>query len=966
MLFSGDYYKYKSVLAVTFTNKATAEMKERILKELYRLSKPEMKSAFMGDICALERFAYLSDEGQREVKVRETAAIILSAILNDYSRFNISTIDRFFQKVLRAFAAESGHFYSYNVNIDDAGVLAVAVDELMNRLDEDEQLLDWLIRISLQFIESGKSWNSVPSLLSLGSELFKEPFKMAVLDCGDGFLNREHIRSSEEAVNGLMGASADRAKKIGEKAMGIMGRFALECEDFKGGSRSPLKFFRKLADGRIEIPPASFCKLADDEKEWMTGKSPKASEILSARGAGLLDLVQEVCDGEWIREYLTAAEIARNLTIMGILSDLQREIRKYCHKNNIVMLSETTKFLSEIIDGSDTPFIYEKVGVHTDNYLLDEFQDTSRMQWDNFMPLVKDSVDSGNDSLIVGDVKQSIYRWRGSDWKLLNSGISEEFPRSKVETLKYNWRSSEQVVGFNNSFFTFIAQNMPGNELVSEIYRDVAQELPRKDEVSAGHVRVDFFEGSKEVFSSEGYEAKILETVGTLLSNGYRPCDIAFIVRTNAEGGALSELLISKGYSIVTEDSLRISSSPEVGRIVDVLRGGDFKAATEDVSIYNQCESVLRELFPDGCSVSAAVNAFMDCVNEFVSSVGNSMRAFLEWWDSEGVRRNISAPEGEQSIRIITTHKSKGLEFPAVILPFFDGAFSMAANNGYLWCKSPSERFGKLPYYPIEIRSSLENTFFADEYKKEVAYNEVDIINVAYVAMTRAEKELIILPHVKKDSKGAVKPGSVAHMLYAFLEDKLEKGVYESGEWTTNEVRDKEVSVESAEIRMTETVSVPIGDRLRLALRGEEFLSADSARRRGIVLHDILSRVNVATDLHEAVTSAVNEGLISLSESSAVEVMLGEMIDSVADRHWFDGTYRLINETPIITPEGENYIPDRLMFSGDEAIVVDYKFGHRHTSTYTAQVRGYMSLLSQMGYTHIRGYLWYQESIEEV
>ncbi len=967
MLFSGEYYKYKSILAVTFTNKATAEMKERILKELYKLSKDGDVSAFMGDICGLERFAYLPMGEQREKKVRDAAKILLSAILNDYSRFNISTIDKFFQKILRAFASESGHFYSYNVNIDDFGVLTAAVDELMNRLDEDEQLLDWLIGISLRFIEEEKGWNSIPALLLLGSELFKEPFKMVTLEHNEDFLNREYIKESEAAVINIIKTAEEKAIRIGNESASIMKRFGLEVEDFKGGSRSPLKLFRKFEEGKITIPTATFCKLIESEKEWFAGKSPKASEILSAREAGLLDLVREICEDNWITEYFTAVEILRNLTVMGILSDLLCEIRRYCHKNNIVLLSDTTKFLSDIIDGSDTPFIYEKVGIRTDNYLLDEFQDTSGMQWGNFMPLVKDSIDAGNDSLVVGDVKQSIYRWRGSDWRLLNARISEQFPGSKIETLVYNWRSTKQVVDFNNEFFTFLANNIPDNSLLADIYKDVCQFLPQKDEICPGHVRVEFFEGGKEVFAMKEYHTRLLSAVEELLSRGYRPCDIAFIVRTNLEGRELSALLISEGYSIVTEDSLRISSSPEVCRIVDVLRSGEYEAASEYISIYNQCESVVRELFPEGCVSTAAVNAFMDSVNEYVASFGNSMRSFLEWWDTTGVEKNIIAPEGEQSIRIITTHKAKGLEFPAVILPFFEGSFSINyGTRGFLWCKSPSEHFGNLPYYPIEFRSSLQNTLFAEDFRTELTYNEVDTINVAYVAMTRAEKELIVLPHVKKDAKGAVKPNSVAHLLYTFLEDRLDNGVYESGEWTIYEEKPEMPAEASSEIVMSQVPSVPIGDRLKLALKGEEFMSADSARRRGIVLHDILSKVDVADDLHDAVTSAVDVGLISLSESESVEVLLHDMIVSVAERHWFDGTYRLLNETPIITPDGENYIPDRIMFSSEEVIIVDYKFGHRHTSSYVLQVCNYMSLLSQMGYPSVRGYLWYQDEIIEV
>ncbi len=964
MLFGGEYYKYKSILAVTFTNKATAEMKDRILKELYRLSHEGAESAFMKDICSLDKYAVLP-EPQREAKVRETAGVILSVILNDYSRFNVSTIDKFFQKVLRAFASETGHFYSYNVNIDDPMILGVAIDELMNTLDDDRRLLDWLIRMSLKSVENGKNWDAVPALENLGSELFKEPFKLAVLQVGSDFLSRENISISEEAVNRIISDAGAKAKSLGERAEAVMRQHGVDYGDFKGASKSPQRFFMKLKKGIVEMPAKTFRKLADgDMSAWVKSKSPKESAVVAAYNAGLRDIVEQVCDDAWIVDYLTAVEIYANITTMGILSDLQEEIRKYCHKNNVVMLSETTKFLSEIIDGSDTPFVYEKVGVRTDNYLLDEFQDTSRMQWDNFLPLVKESVDSGSESLIVGDVKQSIYRWRGSDWKLLNSDIVMDFPDSVSETLEYNWRSSAEVVNFNNGLFGYIAENMPDNELVGQIYKDAAQKLPEGKQASAGHVRVEFFECGDyneylKLYSSGQYNARVLENVRTLLSNGYRPCDIAFIVRTNKQGTQISDLLLSHGYKVVTDDALLISASREVRRLVEVLRSPDFASSNLEISIYHQAENALRETYPDGVSDSAAVNAFLDCINEFTASNGNSMRGFLHWWDNQGVEKHISVPQGTDSINVITIHKSKGLEFPAVILPYFEGMLGMGS-DGYLWCKSPSERYGVLPYYPIGVREELENTLFAQDYKRELAYSQVDTVNVSYVALTRAERELIILSRFRETRRG-----SVIEMLHSMVEDKIVDGVYECGEWTISNPLGKEER-QGAE-SMESVPSVAIGDRLKLSLRGEEFLSADSARRRGIVLHDILSNVSVASDLDGAIAAAVDSGTISRSEQPAVAKLLGERLVSVEGRHWFDGTYQLINETPILTPDGEDYRPDRVMVSAaGEAVVVDYKFGRKHSAGYISQVRNYMSLLSRMGYAPVYGYLWYQDDIQQV
>ena len=971
MLFSGGTDRYKSILAVTFTNKATGEMKQRVLEELHRLASGG-KSPFAEELAAIGRFAEMGAAGSPpdavDEAVRRHASALLSAILNDYSLFNISTIDRFFQQVLRAFAIETGHFSSYSVEINDSSILALAVDELMNSIDDNEELLQWLIDLSIEAVENGRDWNSVPQLIRLGTELFREPFKLAVRGAGVELAGRATIAECGKVMRRIVREFREESRKMADQAADIMKRYGLSPSDFKGGSRSFMNYFDRLRSGRYESPSATFVAMAEEEPSGWCSSSARSrkQDIISAWHAGLGELVRRAADQERLAAYFTAQEILRNLSVAGILSDIETQVRDHCRRNNLVLLSDTPRFLSDIIGGSDTPFIYERVGSRLDNYLLDEFQDTSRMQWGNFEPLLRDSVDAGHPCLIVGDVKQSIYRWRGSDWRLLDTEVASGFDPRKVisGTLAFNWRSSEDVVGFNNSFFG-AAGTLTGDGFIGRIYSDAVQKLPQGSRRPEGHVRVVFTEGRNADMAEESYQQRILEAVRTLLEHGYMPGDIAFLVRTRVEGASISDLLIANGYSIMTEDSLRISSSPAVRRVVDRLRElAAGREAVKEKSLYNICESMLRDNPARKEEGGAAfVNAFLDCVLEYIGTEGSDISGFLNWWDSEGAGRPVSAPEGRDALRVITIHKSKGLEFKAVIIPYLQIPFVPRGNSSkYIWCSSSVPPFDMLPVYPLECRSSLEQTVFAGEYRREMQLEAVDAVNVAYVAFTRAVQELLVFALVRPQQKdGPLPPSSVSNILYNHLSPRLMDNVYESGEWTVPFRKSGEGGTAGAE--MADVPSVPLGDRLRLSLSGEEFFSKDSLRMRGIVLHGILSKVETASDLEGAVRDAVLSGILPGKDGPQVLGRLSTMLRDVAGRHWFDGTYRLMNETPILSPGGESYRPDRMMFSRDgrKAVVVDYKFGRRRDGEYRSQVRGYMELLKQMGYEDVEGWLWYGE-----
>lgn len=1012
---NGEKEGYKHILAVTFTNKATDEMKQRILEKLHSIAVTTEKDTIFENIMSIGQLQWM-EPVRREKFIREEAGKMLIEILNDYSQFNVSTIDKFFQQTMRSFARELGHYTSYNVELDTDSVLAETIDMMMDSLDEDQTLLDWMIRMSVESIEEGEGWNPLPRLKNLGAQLFRETLKLKQRELGAGIADKNAIEEYRGQMRSIIDAFEEENVSIGKRGCRIISEQGLSAESFSGGSRSPFKLFGQWADGTIKEPTATFKNLEDDIARWATAKTPTAtrSAIEEAYYGGLNDLVARAIEmyERDIVKYNTAKVIYKNLYTLGILGDIYEAFQRYCKEKNIVLLSETNDVLNRIIDGSDTPFVYEKMGMWLDHYLIDEFQDTSQMQWENILPLVKDSADKGLDNLIVGDVKQSIYRWRNSDWSLLNERIYRDFSGYgiKDDKLKISRRSYEGVVTFNNEFFGRCAQELqnkynqtigePDNRLITNIY-DSDIESPNyfkqeflESKSGAGHVKVSFIEGDGQRDWKEVNLERLVADINVLKGNGWRYKDMAVLVRTNKEGSAVANALLEAGFKIVSDDSLIISTSRSVQKIVTALKyissPGDplvnfifngVKISAQEKTLYNICEEITRLMPVSDMLEGAFIQAFMDAVLDYTVINGSDVEGFVKWWDEVGRKRSISAPDGDDAIRVITIHKSKGLGFEVVLVPFFDEPLYNAAvedRGKILWCTPKSAPFDKLKILPIASSSGLMRTEFADEYKEEVLYSYIDKINVAYVAFTRAKSELLIYPKVPKFGKdGGYSITSMSDVLYSFCGEVMEYETLWSSHKVTSGTSHDTVMPSSHDTSMSSShdlivgspdtfLSIPIGDRLRLSLSGEDFFSPESSRGRGVVMHDILAKIAAADDLDRAVDDAVSEGLIALGEREELIGELRSRLDSVAERHWFDGTYDFRNEIDILLPGGEFCRPDRVMAQGDRAIVVDYKFGHIKSRRYISQVQDYMNYLLKMGYSAVEGCIWYLEDNEIV
>lgn len=966
---------YKHILAVTFTNKATDEMKSRVIETLFELSKQQ------------------TAEGYRAKRV-------LTCILHDYSAFSVSTIDRFFQTAMRAFAREIGQYSSYSVELDSEAVLSQAVDMMISSIDEnhDTLLLEWLTKYSISLIESGKSWDISNELRSMGTLFMREDFKIKKRDFNQLFGDKEAIEHYREKMTAIVSEFKDSLREIGRRGCEIMDHFSLISEDFKGSSNSPFKHFTIWQRGIVKAPTVTFRNLCNDSERWSNKSSEKIYAISEAYSAGLN---VAVCDAvalfdRQFAQYSAAQLIKNNLYFIGIFADMHTALERYLKDNNVVLLGETNDVLNRIIDGSDTPFVYEKIGSRYDNIMLDEFQDTSTLQWENFKPLVADNLASNRDDLIVGDVKQSIYRWRGSDWDLLDSELFKTFDSKLVNrvNLEYNWRSCENIVEFNNKLYSEMADilgSLPAiSEKVRSIYSGCSQLIPEKTKGKMGHVKVSFVDAGQ--YEGDGGDDmpdwkyatldRLPEAIEAVTSKGYAKSDITILVRKNAEGSAVALKLMSCGCEVITEEALSLGASPLLCKTVAVLKclidPNDAvnnviikELSIEDLevvssSLYDTCENIIRVVAPKVQEYEIAfVQAFMDGVMNYCSKYGSNMRGFVKWWDDTGCKSSISAPNGQNAVRIMTIHKAKGLGFKVVIIPFFEEKFEKSGS--FIWCKPKEKPFDEIGLIPLQISSSLADTIFRDDYEREKIYGYIDNINTAYVATTRAEEEMIILarkPNVKKT--GELPLTSVSDALYRCfdMKDEVEFGDFGDRAGRNDTSSDKPQPIEELQDQF---VSIAIGDRLKLSLRGNDYFSeaeGESQRVRGIVLHDILSKIDTAQELDMAVKQAVADGDISYERAGEICDYLRRLLDSVSDRHWFDGTYRCINELAIVNTDGSVYRPDRVLVeknrhgAGGKAVVIDYKFGMRHPS-HQRQIDTYMNLLREMGYDDVSGEVWY-------
>jgi ATP-dependent exoDNAse (exonuclease V) beta subunit len=1055
---TGDYLRllfsahdaYKNILAVTFTNKATEEMKSRIINELYGLSAGE-KSDYLPLLSKQFRLS--------ESQTRQKAAHILKTVLHDYSAFAISTIDKFFQQTMRAFTREMGLSGGYNVEVDDTAYLPEVIDNMLFELDkpENKELAQWLLAFMKDKIENNKGWSIKKDVQELAAEIFNEKYKSLSQSDKDKIHDKKHLADYKRTLTEIVRDFENKLKNIGEKGVNLINRFGLHYSDFKGGSKSAFSHFVKWANGEMKEPTATFVNLADNLDGWTTKTTApeKKSAIETVYFEGLNEQIKStVAHFENSTFYHSALNILKYFYTLGILNDVQRRLQQLQQDENIIFLSDTTELLNKIIADSDSPFIYEKTGTRLVNYMIDEFQDTSSMQWKNFKPLINESLAKNKFNLIVGDVKQSIYRWRNSDWRLLEEDVPQDKDLAhsvKQESLDTNWRSDANIVRFNNAFFTLAPRILQGDynramdavsdenfkqyasSKINDAYLQAYQHIPEKKEAREGKVDIAFLDSEKDNdWKTEALE-RLPKQLEQLQNEGFQLKDIAILVRWNSEAVAVAETLLKYKeenpaspyrYDIISNEALVIGNAQSVKAVIALLRwlknrNDDTKKMLAVYEFYRfhrkiSPDAALQSFlgrekidFPDDIGAqldnisylpfyemieaffalskdvldekeNAYVQAFLDIALRFNTNTSSDINNFLNWWDEKGYKKTLFSSDDQDAIRLITIHKSKGLGFGAVVMPFADwGIDHNPHHSDIIWCRPAEEPFNALSIVPLRYGRGLINTIFWKDYLEEKLFTYIDNLNLLYVAFTRAKHRLVVFtPKPIEKKEGDIK--NISNILWLsisesrfFLPDsnlqlvQLEEYLQKSDTETLFSLGNAEIFTkkESASLeKQTKTAqwqSIPFDNRLKLRFNSIGYFNNSGRRDYGMLMHDIISRVETIGDIPQAVNRKTVAGELSISEKERITNDLTAFLSIPEVADWYSGKYVVLNEMQMLHPRFGFSRPDRVMLDTDSVIVVDYKFGEAENERYSRQVQHYVKQIAEMGYKNVSGFVFY-------
>ena len=1073
-----DPENYQHILAVTFTNKATQEMKMRILSQLYGIANSLQSSQ--------QYFNKVKEKtNMPDAVIRNNARAALTLLIHRYNNFRILTIDAFFQQVLRNLAHELGQTANLRVDLNNEEITEKAVDQMIESLEKGQPVLQWISTYINNSIEDDNGWNIIGKIKTFGTNIFKDFYKAHEANLKEQLSNADDFKVYETT---LRKRRNDIRKTFNSKARSILNEIKNANLDIPSNYRSGLyKYLTDSAIAPLTNKPlkAGVLKANESPQNWTSSKCAKpdkqqiqtlAAEVLSAQ---LSELIAYNNDN-W-NEFQSIQLTLSHLSELRLLHAIADAVDNLTKDTNRFMLSNTQALLKELIADSDTPFIFERIGARLKHVMIDEFQDTSTIQWQNFQVLLANCMAQElSQNLIVGDIKQSVYRWRQGDWGILNN-IEKSFAHQKIrlETLDYNYRSEKRIIDFNNAFWEQCVANTAKEvaqddaekaKIVQKAYEDVAQKTHKTTE--NGFVKISLYP-SKSM--KEAVLEELIETIKELFSNGYggkNQSKIAILVRSKSNiQDIVNALLQSFGneINIVSDEAFRLDASLSVNIIVSAMHllthPDDVLTRGKLVKLYNQ--EVLKKPLTDtdllvsinesnnidtknidkkerrklateqqmaklnsqlppeyvanrelllGLPIvdlvdklfmlfgldqlegqSSYICTLYDTLNDFLKDHTADIDDFINEWENSLSSKTIQSDEIE-GIRIMTIHKSKGLEFDNVIIPFCSWEME---KKGTLWCETKNKPapYNKLPLLPIDFsRDKLIGTVFEDDYKEEHFQNIVDNLNLLYVAFTRASKNLFVFglrqgkTTLDNIAKGTP-PGNRSYAielalrqvseqlqgsLLSFPDDIGSEIHFEYGTLVP-ETHEKEHAVADnpflikPDKHIVSIATYPQAATFKQSNKSIEFVKGEdvdpSDRTRyikiGNVLHQLFSTIYTTADIPTRLNELEQQGIIYNDEitSAQLRTRIEDAITNPQVQEWFSKSWQLYNECTILeynkdTNEMEEHRPDRVMTDGKEFVVVDFKFG-KEREEYKKQVQQYMEILIRMGHKKVSGYLWY-------
>jgi ATP-dependent helicase/nuclease subunit A len=1037
LLLSGDN-KYREILAVTFTNKATEEMKSRILEVLVGLAKGDASRKIEDyRVIILKAHPLLNPQ---ELQFR--ADKIYRKILHDYSRFSVSTIDGFVQKVIRGFAFELGLNADYSLETNYNKVKDDLVAKLDEALNHNSQLLQWIIDLAIERISENKSWNYKIELYNLIGEIFTERFQ--VFEDAIEELGPDNIDALFKNYSAITKAEIKRFEEqivaLATQAYEAFDRFGVKTESLKGKSRSGLLKIVMVARGDLSKVDGLFCFI-DEPDDWFQKNAGEPGFYDAVNP--LLKEIKEYYQAN-LPSYSLAVAFNKNLYYLRLMQEIAVLLKQYRSENENLLISDAQKLISEITkDAGDNPsFIWEKVGNRYKNFLFDEFQDTSTSQWGSFKSLLANAIASPNlemtDHLIVGDTKQSIYRWRNGDWNILHKHAKLDIGEANVleESLAENYRSAENIITFNNFLYKSIPQTLQSElnqnienraeaiktwwqnenyqQIITDIYTTATQNFAGNTP-KGGSIKIKKF--SKEDAPSE---ARFTETTFRDLAlddvvqeirelredQGFALKDIAVLVRSNTEALLTVRKLMEQNLPVISGDALLIANNKAIQLLINTLKmlvGVEAQIAlykANCIALYQGlqhktpeaihylnltitpltqlgqvlppalCENwqtwlqlplpELVEILIDSYGLRhqtehlAYLLAFRDLTAHANKMGEKGIISFLTWWEEDGLNKSLPSPEGADAIQVITIHKSKGLAFRAVFIPFCNWDIKGKVNATF-WVSSEDTVYKELKGIPLRYNEALADSSIAKAYYEELLYNNMDALNMLYVATTRSKDYLYIGTMAKKEAKLSNMGDVINH---TFENDFDDNNLYEI-------VEHYEKSSSHEELSLIHLNQYPTTSRLaELYVPSEEkhlkhVLNIEKSGRKGSLLHDILANASTETEVNKFIEELVLYGTIQEDEVSTLNTAALEVLNNKDLQSILSKATESITEKNIVDADGKMHRPDRVLITDDGVIILDYKFTLEESESHVRQVDRYKELLVAMGYENVQTYLFY-------
>ena len=1005
--------RYRNILAITFTNKAANEMKERVLSNLKELSE---------DIDSNLLVEFSKEFKIEKNVIREKSKKILQSVLHNYSDLKILTIDKFTHKIIRAFSKDLNLSNDFEIELDSDKILKEAIDLLVSKAGIEEYISKLLQEYLNKRIEEEENWKIEDSLFNFSRELLKEE--------NTSYLNQlkafedDQFENSKKFILKKFKEKENKLIEIGKSAIELITRNGIDKGDFN--REVVFNYFGKIWDKNFSsllLPDGKILTDAIENNIWLKKTASSAAQsaidsITDELRSYYYELKEEA------KEYYLFKLLKENIYNLMLIKEIYLSLEQIKEDGNVLMIADFNKLISEEIKHQPAPFIYEKIGERYKNIMIDEFQDTSVMQWHNLLPLIDNSLSIGEKTLVVGDAKQAIYRFRGgkveqfvklpnlidkSDDIMLEEreiALSHNYKEKELDT---NYRSHNQVIEFNNWFFEGLKMFLDEEKQV--IYKNQEQNNTGKDE---GYVNLSFIEAEKEEKDEINFEV-IKSKIDECLEDGFTQKDITILVDKNNQGTKISNYLLQNDYQVVTSESLLIAENKEVNAVYNFLKYiqnnkdnsskleiikfffeeekfspalFNFSEKTKnkadikieeltatlspefnmerlyELSLYDMTETIIREFIPKSNTTNSFLVKFLDIIHSYSTKI-NDLKSFIDYFENKKNKLSLETPDSD-AITIMTVHKSKGLQFKVVISAFTNWKFYPTNNRPNVWV-SLKEKFPEVPIGLLNLKKEIEVTEFAFLKEQDEQQVKLDKFNMLYVALTRAEKRLYLLCDNKVSKKDGYYDNIINSYIYQVAKNHPD---FKEEELIIGERKKHKAIIESQENtkKLKELVSTNWREKIRISKQYQDLWGEQNYKGKiayGNLIHNILSNIESKKDTEEVILDFVEQGLIKKSEVEEFVNEINEIMSIHGVDKWFSEELESLNEKEIISADGKLYRPDKVIVMNGETHVVDFKTGEKQSS-YSKQINNYGKLLEEMNYPVVKKFLLFTKEREIV